>query len=500
MSGYTSIFGFETDGGPEGPPGPPGQQGGQGTQGPDGPQGISGSATNTGPTGATGSMGATGSTGSTGSTGPTGSVGPQGPIGGGVFPTIPYEYIFADDQGAPASSTLLYYDTDASSVVLGPAVATTSALTLQATSPISLVADAPSGQTTGTLSPVPYTPASTNTTTITPLNYYADGSTQVLARYYYAVPAQGLNVPAGTYSYVPWLSVAVGGAYPGASFLFCLYQTDSTSFTNPVALGLQTVAGASFTSSSVAAPLALSTSVSSPATLSAGKYLCLELRSSVTALGSISATLSTGIGRESVLTYPVGSQDVLQVLGRTQDVVLGVNTQLGRVYGSGMPIVQWIRYFTSSAASTLPSPLPTADTSISMIQINFTIICIATTSVYFRLYDTGTLMSGAGSYQTVYNQVVLSGFSGTPNAFIAGASLSLQAGVPFSGTVQLFPTPQGTRFIARASYQSSSGAFQTLQTTNGLLGSAGQVPSQIDFVPASGNFDAGSGLTVLSYK
>jgi hypothetical protein len=165
-----------------------------------------------------------------------------------------------------------------------------------------------------------------------------------------------------------------------------------------------------------------------------------------------------------------------------------------------MPIVQWIRYFTSSAASTLPSPLPTADTSISMIQINFTIICTATTSVYFRLTDTGTLMSGAGSYQTVYNQVVLSGFSGTSQAFIAGVSLSLQAGVPFSGTLQLFPTPQGTRFIARASYQSSSGAFQTLQTTNGLLGSGGQVPSQIDFVPASGNFDAGSGLTVLSYK
>ena len=443
-------------------------------------------------------MGATGSTGSTGSTGPTGSVGPQGPIGGGVFPTTPYEYIFADDQGAPASSTLLYYDTDASSVVLGPAVATTSALTLQGTSS-AFVADAPSGQTTGTLSPVPYTPTDVNTTTIE-LDYYTDpNTTQVLARYFYAVSAQPA-VPAGAYRYVPWLSVAGGGAYPGASFLFCLYQTDSTSFTNPVALGLQTVAGASFTSSSVAAPLALTCPVSSPATLSAGKYLCLELRSFISPLGSGTATLSTGIGRKSVLTYPVGSQDVLQVLGRTQDVVLGVNTQLGRVYGSGMPIVQWIRYFTSSAASTLLSPLPTADTSISMIQINFTIICTATTSVYFRLSDTGTLMSGAGSYQTVYNQVVLSGFSGTPNAFIAGVSLSLQAGVPFSGTLQLFPTPQGTRFIARASYQSSSGAFQTLQTTNGLLGSAGQVPSQIDFVPASGNFSAGSGLTVLSYK
>ena len=319
----------------------------------------------------------------------------------------------------------------------------------------------------------------------------------MLARYYYAVPAQGLVVPAGAYRYAPWLSVAG----QGVSFLFNLYRTDSTTFANPVLLGLQTVAGASSTTSSVPAPLVLSTPVDTPATLSAGKYLCLELRSRISnQFVQTTATLSTGIGRKSVLAYPIGSQVLFQLLGQTQDVVLGVNTQLGRVYGSGMPIVQWIRYFTSSPTNSLPSPLPTSDTSISMIQINFTFICTATTSVYFRLTDNGTLMSGAGSYQTVYNQIVLSGFSNTSQAFIAGVSVSLQAGVPFSGTLQLFPTPLGTRFIARASYQSISGSFQTLQTTNGLLGSAGQIPSQIDFLPASGSFSAGSGLTVLSYK
>ena len=144
----------------------------------------------------------------------------------------------------------------------------------------------------------------------TALVFYTDPTlSQVLYRYYYLVPAGGLSVPVGTYTYQCWLSLNSTINYVG--FLFNIYQTNSTAFESPVALVTQTYDGETRLTASAPTATTLTAVSYAQATIPGGKYLCLELRAHRPPSSPTQATISTGVLQPtnwtSTLTFPLTS-------------------------------------------------------------------------------------------------------------------------------------------------------------------------------------------------
>ena len=269
-----SVWGYYAEGGPVGPQGPPGEQGPQGVQGAEGLQGADGA---TGPTGAAGVV-ASFST----------AVVPVGtPATGVSADTCFITYPLASSAVLGVSALYNGLNVPAGSLAYGGTpfyytwTSTGTYLSVPTGSPLLTqrrlyAVQASNTSNTGTLSDT-YAPPSAYTYA-TLIYFYSDPSlSSVLSRYYYAVPAGGLALPAGAYAYTCTVSVGVP-ANPTYIF-FVLYQTDDTAFTNAVRLAGNTNATATLVPASGGNPvLTNACSLASPTALAAGTYLCVELR------------------------------------------------------------------------------------------------------------------------------------------------------------------------------------------------------------------------------
>jgi len=122
--------------------------------------------------------------------------------------------------------------------------------------------------------------------------------TVVVSNYYIAAPALGLILPTGTYTY----AFIARASSADATFKVYLYSTTDTSFGNATLLVNNLGAGVVVPGDNSTHTVSNAITNSTPTTLTAGKYLCLQVQA--TFASDTALALTTG-GKENITTLTV---------------------------------------------------------------------------------------------------------------------------------------------------------------------------------------------------